>query len=141
MDPTIAMAQVFGASQLSGADPATSGIHNIVGPSAEQIDKFQGLMGSQQDGSHAIVESHGAGASNAGNILSSAIESQDASMQQMMSDMNQFEQAAPTMSVQSMMAESGHMSMEIALTEANMQAKQGVVESSKSSLQTLMKNQ
>ncbi|MGF6955257.1 hypothetical protein [Paraburkholderia youngii] len=142
MDPTISMATMFDPSQLGGgADAAMGRTHSIVQPSAEQIDKFQNLMSSQPGDSHAIVESRHVEASNGENVVRRSIDSQDASMQQMVSDISGFSQASATMPATTAIAEAGRLSMEISLTTANMQAKQGVVESSKSSLQTLLKNQ
>src|SRR6516225_3508806 len=124
MDPAIAMAQAFAPSLPGGADNAANGIHSIVQPSTDQIDKFQNMMGAQQDGSHAIVESQGVAPASGENLVRSAIESQDASSQQMMSDLHRFYDAAPTMPAQSALVESGRIAMEMGFTMANMQAKQ-----------------
>lgn len=104
-------------------------------PSMQQLgDKFKSLMQSprmeapQQAGGDA-------------NVVAKLAAAQDAELQQSVNDALSLTQNAAGMSMQEMTAAGTKVVLEIAGTQLDMQAKMGVMNSSRSSLDTLMKNQ
>jgi type III secretion inner rod protein HrpB2 len=75
------------------------------------------------------------------NVVAKLAASQDAELQQSVNDALSLTQNAGGMSMQEMTAAGTKVVLEIAGTQLDMQAKMGVMNSSRSSLDTLMKNQ
>ncbi|CAB3764334.1 type III secretion protein HrpB2 [Paraburkholderia humisilvae] len=105
------------------------------GTSTELADKFQAMM--DKSPTAASVEPAGDGMQT----VSKALAVQDAELQKTVTDMQDFIQAAPTLSLGEISAGTMKMMMELSSAQLNLQGKMGVVESSKSAVETLMKNQ
>ncbi|MFP6560942.1 type III secretion protein HrpB2 [Paraburkholderia sp. B3] len=102
----------------------------------ELADKFQSLMqNAQLEPPAAPAQSHGA------ETASQLLKEQDAQLDRVSSDVDAYEKAAPEMSLQEMSAAGTQLIMEMSTAQINLQAKMGVVESSKTSIETLMRNQ
>jgi type III secretion inner rod protein HrpB2 len=116
------------AALQSTAQPATD-------PSMQQLgDKFKSLMQNPR------MEAHHDKRDDM-NVVSKLAASQDAELQQSVNDALSLTQNASGMSMQQMTAAGTQVILEIAGTQLDMQAKMGVMNSSRSSLDTLMKNQ
>jgi type III secretion inner rod protein HrpB2 len=74
-------------------------------------------------------------------VASKLVAAQDAELQHTVNDALQLAQQAPTMSMNEMSAGTIRMTLELASTQLDLEAKMGVVDSSKSAIETLMKNQ
>jgi type III secretion inner rod protein HrpB2 len=74
-------------------------------------------------------------------MIAAMAAQQDAHLQQSVNDTVTMMSQAPYMSMQEMTAATMRVTMEIASTQLDMEAKMGVVNSSKSAVETLMKNQ
>ena len=110
------------------AQPATD-------PSTQQLgDKFKSMM--QNPNMEAPHDK-----SSGMNVVSKLAAAQDAELQQSVNDALSLTQNAAGMSMQEMTAAGTKVVLEIAGTQLDMQAKMGVMNSSRSSLDTLMKNQ
>ena len=110
------------------AQPATD-------PSTQQLgDKFKSMM--QNPHMEAPHDK-----SSGMNVVSKLAAAQDAELQQSVNDALSLTQNAAGMSMQEMTAAGTKVVLEIAGTQLDMQAKMGVMNSSRSSLDTLMKNQ
>jgi type III secretion inner rod protein HrpB2 len=99
------------------------------------VGKFQDLM--QQPNMAQPVQNDAGGP----NVVSTLIAAQDVELQQTVSDALTLEQQAPSLSENQMTAATIHMTLELASTQLDMEAKMGVVNSSKTAVETLMKNQ
>jgi type III secretion inner rod protein HrpB2 len=98
-------------------------------------DKFTSMM----DKPHMAPPSDG---NNGGTSMIAAMAAQqDAQLQQSVNDTVTMMNQAPNMSMQEMTAATMRVTMEIASTQLDMEAKMGIVNSSKSAVETLMKNQ
>jgi type III secretion inner rod protein HrpB2 len=75
------------------------------------------------------------------NVIAKMAASQDAEIQKSVNDVVALSSQANSMSVQEMTAAAMKATLELASTQLDMEAKMGVVNSSKSSVETLMKNQ
>ncbi|NRO95251.1 type III secretion protein HrpB2 [Paraburkholderia sp. NMBU_R16] len=103
---------------------------------AQQLgDKFKAMMDKPR---MAPPSEEGGGAG--GTLATMAIQ-QDQELQRMVNDAMSISEAVPFMSMQEATAASIRFQTEIATMSADMEAKMGVVESSKSAVETLMKNQ
>ncbi|WP_322040718.1 type III secretion protein HrpB2 [Burkholderia diffusa] len=106
------------------------------GASAGAAEKFQALMEQPHlspPGVHAV--------DGQGTVVSNLVATQDAAAQQAMDDVNGLSQRAGEMDPMQMIAESSRVAMEMVQVQFDFQAKMGVVTSSRSSAETLMKNQ
>ena len=74
-------------------------------------------------------------------VASKLVAAQDAELQRSVTDAAEFMQRAPEMNLNELNAGSIRLTYELAATQLDMEAKMGVVNSSKSSIETLMKNQ
>jgi len=99
------------------------------------VDKFQDLM--RQSRMEPPVNNDAAGP----NIVSTLIAAQDTELQQSVTDAAALELRAPSLSANEMTAATIRMTLELASTQLDMEAKMGVVNSSKMAIETLMKNQ
>ncbi|MGF6971604.1 type III secretion inner rod protein HrpB2 [Paraburkholderia sp. JPY465] len=75
------------------------------------------------------------------NVIAKMTASQDAEIQKSVNDVLALSSQASSMSVQEMTAASMKVALELASTQLDMEARMGVVKSSRSSIETLMKNQ
>ncbi|MGF6292691.1 hypothetical protein [Paraburkholderia youngii] len=75
------------------------------------------------------------------NVIAKVAASQDAEIQKSVNDVLALSSQASSMSVQEMTAASMKVALELASTQLDMEARMGVVKSSRSSVETLMKNQ
>ena len=127
MSVVITPEQVKAALQTT-TQPATD-------PSMQQLgDKFKSLMQNPR-----MEAPHEKGGDM--NVVAKLAASQDAELQQSVNDALSLTQNAAGMSMQEMTAAGTKVVLEIAGTQLDMQAKMGVMNSSRSSLDTLMKNQ
>jgi len=101
----------------------------------ELADKFQSLMQT------AKLEPPTQPGQSHSEVASEMLKQQDAQLERVSSDMDAFQSAAPDMSLQELSAAGTRLMMEMSTAQINLQAKMGVVESSKSSVETLMRNQ
>ncbi|MEM5453693.1 MULTISPECIES: type III secretion protein HrpB2 [Paraburkholderia] len=115
-------------SQSAGAAPAAQ-------TTPELADKFQSLMQKGQMSAPATPQQDGTA------VASKLVAAQDAELQHTVNDALQLAQQAPTMSMNEMSAGTIRMTLELASTQLDLEAKMGVVDSSKSAIETLMKNQ
>ncbi|MBI0330741.1 type III secretion protein HrpB2 [Burkholderia plantarii] len=102
-------------------------------PSA--ADKFKALMEKPSMAPPHAEQSHSL------EVASKLVAAQDAELQRSVTDAAEFMQRAPEMSLNEMNAGSIRLTYELASTQLDMEAKMGVVNASKSSIETLMKNQ
>lgn len=104
-------------------------------PAAQQLgDKFKAMM------QHPRMEApHDK--NDDMNIVGKLAASQDAELQNNVNDIVSLTNEMPMMSMQEVTAATMKVTLEIANTQLDMQAKMGIVNSSKSAIDTLMKNQ
>lgn len=103
--------------------------------STQQLgDKFKSMM-DQPPMAAPSRNNEGTG------LVSAMAAQQDAQLQQSVNDTVSMMQDAPFMSMQEMTAATMRVTLEIASTQLDMEAKMGIVNSSKSAVETLMKNQ
>jgi type III secretion inner rod protein HrpB2 len=74
-------------------------------------------------------------------LVSTMIRSEDVVIEQSAQDLTQFAQIAPTMTMGEIVAEGARISWELTSVQLDLNVKMGVVESSKSAVETLMRNQ
>ncbi|WP_118179575.1 type III secretion protein HrpB2 [Paraburkholderia phosphatilytica] len=103
---------------------------------AELADRFQSLMQTAKLESPAPT-TPGEGMETASQLL----KEQDAQLERVSTDAQAFESSAPQMSMEEVSAAGMQLMMEMSTAQINLQAKMGVVESSKTSIETLMRNQ
>jgi type III secretion inner rod protein HrpB2 len=111
-----------------------SGLHPSQ-TSSEVAAKFQSLM--EDPFMAAPVGSENDGMS----VMSKLIRTEDSQLQATVADMNDFTKRVPTLSFAEESAGAMQLMMELSNAQLNLQAKMGVVNSSKSAVETLMKNQ
>ncbi|WP_323123320.1 type III secretion protein HrpB2 [Burkholderia alba] len=112
------------------AAPATAS------PEITQLgDKFSALM------AHAPMASPEHANSHVSSVVSKAVEAQDAQFQRTIADIGKLSAEVPGMSMAEMSDRTIQMMYEMTSMQMNMQVKMSLAESSKSSVQTLMKNQ
>lgn len=129
MSVSVTSKQIAAALEKSAAQSTAD-------PSMQQLgDKFKSLM------QHPRMEAPSHGANDGGNVVSKLVASQDAELQRSVNDVVSLSDHAPNMSMQEMTAATMKVTLELASTQLDMEAKMSVVDSSKSSLETLMKNQ
>lgn len=97
-------------------------------------DKFKAMM----DKPKMAAPSNDNGGTS---MIAAMAAQQDSQLQQSVNDTVTMMNRAPYMSMQEMTAATMRVTMEIASTQLDMEAKMGVVNSSKSAVETLMKNQ
>lgn len=127
------MSVVITPEQVKAALQATT--QPATDPSTQQLgDKFKSMMQNpRMEAPHDT--------SSDMNVVAKLAASQDAQLQQSVNDALSLTQNAGGMSMQEMTAAGTKVILEIAGTQLDMQAKMGVMNSSRSSLDTLMKNQ
>lgn len=103
--------------------------------SAQLASKFQSMMEKPSMASPAQPSQDGTA------VAQKLVASQDAELQQTVNDALSLAQQAPTLSMNEMSAGTIRMTLELASTQLDLEAKMGVVDSSKSAIETLMKNQ
>lgn len=129
--PVISPEQLKAALQTA-TQPATQ---PTADPSAQQLgDKFKAMM--QNPRMEAPHDKNGDM-----NVVAKLAASQDAELQNNVNDIVSLSDAMPMMSMQEVTAATMKVTLEIANTQLDMQAKMGIVNSSKSAIDTLMKNQ
>jgi type III secretion inner rod protein HrpB2 len=130
MSATIAAAQLQTLVQNASQQPADAGAatHKLG-------EKFAAML---QQPHMAKPESPGDGSTS---IVSKVMGAQDAELQHTVNDVMQVTRDLPTMSVPEMNAAMMRTTLELAGTQLDMEAKMGVANSSKSAIETLMKNQ
>jgi type III secretion inner rod protein HrpB2 len=129
MSVSVTSKQIAAALEKSAAQSAAD-------PSMQQLgDKFKSLM------QHPRMESPSHGQNDGTNVVSKLVASQDAELQRSVDDVVKLSDRAEGMSMQEMTAATMKVTLELASTQLDMEAKMSVVDSSKSSLETLMKNQ
>jgi type III secretion inner rod protein HrpB2 len=112
-----------------------SGAANPAETPTQLADKFQSLMQKGQMAAPAAPADDGTA------VASKLVASQDAELQHTVNDALDLAQQAPTLTMNEMTAQTIHMTLELASTQLDLEAKMGVVDSSKSAIETLMKNQ
>ncbi|UIF88545.1 type III secretion protein HrpB2 [Cupriavidus sp. UYPR2.512] len=106
------------------------------GASLQQAgDRFKVLM------QNARMEPPNHGDDGGTNVIAKMAALQDAAIQKSVDDVIALSSDATRMSMQEMTAAAMKATLELASTQLDMEAKMGVVNSSKSSIETLMKNQ
>lgn len=115
---------------LTVAVPAT-----VDATSMQSGDKFKAMM----ERPRMVAPSHDKDAAVDG--VRNLVASQDAEMRQVTDDMTAFSARMPSMSLREIVSQTTKLTFEISGMELDMQAKMGVVESSRSAVETLMKNQ
>jgi type III secretion inner rod protein HrpB2 len=103
--------------------------------SMQAVEKFQSLMNRP----HLVPTI--SPDNETGRVVSQLVESQDAELQKSVSDVMAFSQEIPNMSLEEVIGRSVDISLEMATMQLDMSAKMGVVDSSKSAVETLMKSQ
>jgi type III secretion inner rod protein HrpB2 len=126
------MSQAIGNEMIGSALSDLSQTNDAANESAAQ--KFQAMMNAPD----LVPPSH---AGNEGAEFSQMVASHDAAAQQAMHHITEFSQRAGDMDVKQVIAESAQAAMEMYQVQFDFQAKMSVVSSSKSSAETLMKNQ
>ncbi|MBW9102107.1 type III secretion protein HrpB2 [Paraburkholderia phenoliruptrix] len=116
---------------LQAAAPAAGGDASL----QQAGDRFKAMMQNPR----MAPPNRGDDMSN--NIIAQMAASQDAEIQKSVNDVVALSSQANSMSVQEMTAAAMKATLELASTQLDMEAKMGVVNSSKSSVETLMKNQ
>ncbi|WP_430233190.1 type III secretion protein HrpB2 [Paraburkholderia tropica] len=134
IDPSSQASQAVQASLEQMADGASS-TGGAGGTPQALADKFQSMMQQSPMSAPAAPESDGTA------VASKLVAAQDAELQQTVNDALQLAQQAPTLSMNEMSAGTIRMTLELASTQLDLEAKMGVVDSSKSAIETLMKNQ
>ncbi|MDE1006343.1 type III secretion protein HrpB2 [Paraburkholderia agricolaris] len=129
MSVSVTSKQIAAALEKSAAQSAAD-------PSMQQLgDKFKSLMQQPR------MEAPSHGQNDGTNVVSKLVASQDAELQRSVNDVVSLSDHAEGMSMQEMTAATMKVTLELASTQLDMEAKMSVVDSSKSSLETLMKNQ
>ncbi|MDB5787006.1 type III secretion protein HrpB2 [Caballeronia mineralivorans] len=131
------MSQTIGNQMISAALNKLAQEGDTAGTRAGAPDKFQALM----DQPHLTPPGGHAGVGGEGTMLSNLVSSHDAAAQDAMRHITEFSQQAGDMDVKQVVAESARAAMEMYQVQFDFQAKMSVVSSSKSSAETLMKNQ
>ncbi|AXF10897.1 type III secretion protein HrpB2 [Paraburkholderia graminis] len=122
------------AAALQAAAPAS---HAAGGDASLQQagDRFKSLMQNPR------MAPPNRGDDMSTNVIAKMAASQDAEIQKSVNDVVALSSQANSMSVQEMTAAAMKATLELASTQLDMEAKMSVVNSSKSSVETLMKNQ
>lgn len=121
--------------QIEAAFAAATHSAGAPDASVQQLgDKFKAMM-EQPRMAPPAQTNEGMG------LVGEMVMQQDAHLQQSVIDTVSMTQKAPFMSMQEMVAESNRLALEISTTQVDLEAKMGVVNSSKSAVETLMKNQ
>lgn len=117
---------------------ALSGMNETGNDTANEAaaQKFQAMMDAPQ----LTPPSANAGGSEA-SVFTQMVATHDVAAQQAMTHITEFSQQAGNMDVKQVIAESAQAAMEMYQVQFDFQAKMSVVSSSKSSAETLMKNQ
>lgn len=105
--------------------------------SAGAAEKFQALMDQPHLSPPGGVQPGGGD----GTVFSQMVSTYDAAAQHAMNHITEFAQQSGNMDVKQVIAESAQAAMEMYQVQFDFQAKMSVVSSSKSSAETLMKNQ
>lgn len=121
------------ASMGEAADPAGQAANQAINDAAAQ--KFQALMDAPQ----LTPPSHAGG--DEASVFTQMVATHDVAAKQAMAHITEFSQQAGNMDVKQVIAESAQAAMEMYQVQFDFQAKMSVVSSSKSSAETLMKNQ
>ncbi|WP_206956893.1 type III secretion protein HrpB2 [Trinickia acidisoli] len=103
---------------------------------AELADKFQSLMQRAQ-----LAPPSDPGSSHGVEAASKMLRQQDVELERISADADAFNASAANMSMQQLSAAGMRLMMEMSTAQIDLQAKMGVVESSKTSIETLMRNQ
>lgn len=103
---------------------------------AQLADKFQSLMQRAQ-----LAPPNVEGPHNGVETASKMLGEQDAELERVANDANAFESAAMNMSIGEISGAGMRLMVEMSTAQIDLQAKMGVVESSKTSIETLMRNQ
>ncbi|QCP52301.1 type III secretion protein HrpB2 [Trinickia violacea] len=119
----------------SSLEQLSQGAANPAETPAQLADKFQSLMQKAPMAAPAAPPDDGTA------VASKLVASQDAELQHTVNDALDLAQQAPTLTMNEMTAQTIHMTLELASTQLDLEAKMGVVDSSKSAIETLMKNQ
>ncbi|QTD94210.1 type III secretion protein HrpB2 [Burkholderia anthina] len=127
IDPVSQLAPA--ALDATAAPTAASADHAQLG------DKFKALMARAPMAPPEHANSH------LSSTVSKAVEAQDAQFQRMIADIGKLSDDIPGLSTTEMTNRTIHMMFEMTSMQMNMQVKMSLAESSKSSVQTLMKNQ
>jgi type III secretion inner rod protein HrpB2 len=127
------MSNVIGNDMIGSALNQLSQNNDAVNENAAQ--KFQAMM----DAPNLVPPS--SQASNDAAVFTQMVASHDAAAQNAMHHITEFSQRAGDMDVKQVIAESAQAAMEMYQVQFDFQAKMSVVSSSKSSAETLMKNQ
>ncbi|CAN7581806.1 type III secretion protein HrpB2 [Trinickia sp. LjRoot230] len=98
-------------------------------------DKFKAMMDKPNMAAPSTHQNDGM------NVVAAMAGQQDAQIQRAVSDTMTMQEQAPYMSMQEMNAATIRVTMEITGAQLDMEAKMGIVNSSKSAVETLMKNQ
>jgi type III secretion inner rod protein HrpB2 len=98
-------------------------------------EKFQSLMRGATMSAPAVAGDDGTA------VASRLVSTQDAELQHTVDDVLQLSGQAPAMSMNEVCAGTMRVTLELASTQLDLEAKMGVVDSSKSAIETLMKNQ
>lgn len=127
-------------SNVIGNDMMSSALSQLgQGPDAANdsaVQKFQAMM----DAPNLVPPSSHASGGDAA-AFTQMVASHDAAAQHAMQHITEFSQRAGDMDVKQVIAESAQAAMEMYQVQFDFQAKMSVVSSSKSSAETLMKNQ
>lgn len=125
--------QIAAALQAATPTPAASG---AASPGMQQAgERFKALMQNPR----MAAPDHGGDANTS--MIAKMAASQDAEIQHSVNDVLALSGEANSMTVPQMTAAAMKATLELASTQLDMEAKMGVVNSSKSSVETLMKNQ
>lgn len=130
-DPVSTSASAMQAS----LDQLSKGAASPAETPTQLADKFQSLM------QKAPMAAPAAPADDGTAVASKLVASQDAELQHTVNDALDLANQAPTLTMNEMTAQTIHMTLELASTQLDLEAKMGVVDSSKSAIETLMKNQ
>ncbi|MFM0170857.1 type III secretion protein HrpB2 [Paraburkholderia sediminicola] len=127
MTPSVTSAQLAAAvksATQAGTDPSMQ----------QAGERFKALMQNPR------MEAPADRAGDTG-MVGKLAAAQDAELQQAVSDVTTFSDQTSNMSIGELTSGAIKVSLELAQTQLDMEAKMGVVNSSKSSVETLMKNQ
>ncbi|MEM5405598.1 type III secretion protein HrpB2 [Paraburkholderia unamae] len=102
---------------------------------AELASRFESMM----QGAH--LEAPAANTPSGMQTAAKVLATQDAELQRIPVDAQAFVQAAPTMSMQQLSASATTLMLNMSTAQVDLQAKMGVVQSTRSAIETLMKNQ
>jgi type III secretion inner rod protein HrpB2 len=127
------MSNAIGNELIGSALGNLSQSNDATNESAAQ--KFQAMMDAQ----HLAPSTQAS--NNEASVFSQMVASHDAAAQHAMEHITEFSQRTGDMDVKQVIAESAQAAMEMYQVQFDFQAKMSVVSSSKSSAETLMKNQ